>query len=276
MQELLEKYKNYLIARNLSLNYFNAIRPFLLYLEKLNKKPEELTQEIITNFFIENSHYGISSRNQVIKAGRSFYRFLGILNNEWSNIKLLKTERRIPNYLSEKEIGKAISHLGTYHSKVISPLKSEALLYFMFYTGCRKGELLNLKRTDFDLTNCKVVFWGEKTKTERRGYYSKEISKLLNEYFNSEKEEINAFNLKLYDINYTFRLLKKIFPNKKISPHIARHSGARYMIEKGIPINIVQKLMGHSSLQTTMIYIDPDEEQIERIYKNKMNKKDNK
>ena len=90
--------------------------------------------------------------------------------------------------------------------------------------------------------------------------------KELVDYFNSEPEDNNAFNVTLAEINY---LLKKIgkYLNKNISPHSLRHAGAKYMVTKNISPITMQRIMGHNSLATTLIYCAIDDKQAQEIYK---------
>ena len=266
MEEMLNKYKEFLIARGLSLNYYNIIKIFLSYLEIKKIEPENITQEIITDFFNSNS-YSISSKNQFIKAGRNFYIFLESNNKEWNKFKLMKTERKIPDYLTEEEIEKAISFIITYHSKRMTPIKIRALIHFLFYSGVRKAEILNLKRDNFNFDDNVAKVYG-KGKKERIICFPKKVAKEIQDYFASEPEiKDNAFNISLGILNYLPKLISKHL-NKKVYPHLFRHSFARNLIyNKGVDINTVSKLLGHSSLTTTMIYINPDEKTIRNNYK---------
>ena len=259
----LNAYLEFLTARGLSKNYYNAMKIFLEYLQD-----RPLSQEEITKFFLENE-YGEESRNLFIKAGRNYSIFLGQTETEWHKIKLLKCKRKIPDYLSEKELGQAIAYLITYHGRMITSAKADCLLSFLFYSGARKNEMLELKRSDFDLEECVAKVYG-KGKKERLIYFPKKVSDKLIAYFESEKEVKGAFNLSLYDVNYLIKALKKHFTDKNITVHLFRHSGAREMLRKGIPIAVVSKILGHASLATTMIYADENEEGRRNIYKEKM------
>jgi site-specific recombinase XerD len=266
MEDILNKYKEFLIARSLSLNYHNIMRIFLFYLKDKKIEPENITQKTITDFFNSNSSYSISTKNQFIKAGRNFYSFIGIENNEWTKIKLMKTERKIPDYLTEEEIERAISFIITYHSKRMTPIKIRALLHFLFYSGVRKNEILILKRNDFNFEDNTAKVYG-KGKKQRIICFPKNISKEIQDYFSSEPEINNCFNVSLGILNYLPKLISKHL-NKKVYPHLFRHSFARNLIyNKGVDINTVSKLLGHSSISTTLIYINPDEKAIKDNYK---------
>jgi len=261
----LEKYKDYLIARGQSINYYTTIRVLLKYCEANNIDDAKITQEQITNLFLSDANYSNSSKNQFIKAGRHYARFLGQETSVWHQMKLLAVERRIPNYLTEQDLEGAKNSLITYHSDLMQIPKIRALLDFLFYSGARKSELLNLKRKDIDIKERIAKVYGKGQK-ERIIYFPESVAKTLKIYFACEEEGINAFNITVHQLTYMMRLMTKA-TGRKIYTHLWRHSGARYMIRKGIPIGVVSKILGHSSLNTTIIYTDPDQKMIADMYK---------
>jgi len=269
MDKLLD-YKQYLMIQKKSLVYYNYMNVLCAYLQKHNLTFEQITKETLNNFFTENT-YKENSINNFIKSGRDYGKFLEISEeqNEFYKIKLLKTERKIPKYLTEEDIAEAKKYLITYESNRLTSTKVVALLDFLFYSGVRKNELLSLKREDFDFKNNTAKVYG-KGKKERLIYFPDKTKKEVEVYFNTEVESINAFNITLGQMNYLVKTIGK-YINKKVYTHLFRHSGAREMIRSGIPISVVSKILGHSSLATTMIYVDADEEMIKKIYKDKMN-----
>jgi len=266
IQEQLDKYKEYLIARSLSINYRNVIRIWLNYLQ--TKGLETFTQETITQFFTENN-YKINSKNHFIRAGRNYYgEYLQIPKeqNEWHKVKLIKAERNIPNYIREDELDKAISQMITHKSVLINGTKLNALLHFCYYGGCRKQEILDLKRVDFDLENNSAKVNGKGSK-QRIICFTSKVSKELLDYFASEKEVTNAFNITENQLKYLPKVMAK-YLGRNCYLHLLRHSFARNLLfNKGVDMNTVSKLLGHSSIQTTMIYINPDEKTISENYK---------
>src|SRR3989304_9709506 len=111
-KDVLNKYEAHLQARKQSKVYYNYIKLFLQYCQKQNIDYINISQEIITNFF-NSTEYAINSRNNFIKAGRSFYLFLGQIDSEWLKIALMKPEKRLPSYLTEADLKKAIKCLAT-------------------------------------------------------------------------------------------------------------------------------------------------------------------
>ena len=271
MNDLLQKYKEFLEARQASKNYYNIMRIWLGFLEAKGIKYNEFTQQNITDFFVEHSKYKETSRNQFIKSGRNFYTaFLQIPKeqNQWYKIKLIKVEYKIPDYLSEKEIEQGIAYLITYHSRTMQPCKIRALFHFMFYSAPRKQEVLNLKRTDFNIEEGWVKLYG-KGKKERYSYYPNRVAKEIKEYFDSEVETKNAFNISLMEINYYPKLMGK-YLGKNVYCHLIRHSSCREMLRKGIPIAVASKILGHTRVTTTIRYADENEEGRRNIYKDKI------
>jgi integrase/recombinase XerD len=267
MTEILNKYSEYLKARNQSMVYYNYIKLFLNYCKEKNLNYSEINQKIITDFF-NNNKYSANSKNNFIKAGRSFYSFLDIAreNNEWNKIRLLEIDRKDPEYITYEELLAGIKAYSTYSNRGMDTLKCNAILKFLFFTGIRKGELFTLKREKINMVNCSVSIWGQKDKTDRTVYFPDTIIKDLSDYFGSEEEDINAFNITIPEMNYLAKKIGK-YINKKLSPHIFRHSSAIYMTRKNISPLVIQRILGHASLNTTLIYARPDDKLAQDVYK---------
>ena len=264
----LKNYQTYLLNIKKSLVYYNYLRVLFKYLEEKNIMFLDLTKEQLAQFFTDKE-YQPNSINNVLKAGKDFCKFQKQENNPFIEIPLVIPETRIRTYISYDELQKAIRYYATYYTRGTSSQKTSIILKFLFYTGIRKGELLSLKRENIDITNNCAVIWGQKTKQERIVYFPSKITKELIIYFNSEKEQLNAFNITNAEL---ISIIKKIghYLNKKISPHSLRHSGAKYMIEKmGNPM-VVQKILGHKSLQSTLIYANPDDKIASDTYRKKI------
>ena len=265
MKNNLKKYKDYLIGIKQSLVYYDILNPFISYIEEKKINFSQISKDQLAKYFTEKK-YKPQSINALIKACRNFCKYLNIKEHSCFEIKLLETERKLPNYITYEELLKGIKYYATYNVRGISTLKCNAVLKFMFFTGIRKSELLSLKRENIDLTNCSVKIWGQKDKTERLVYFPDTIIKELVDYFNSEEEKNNAFSITHTELYYLTKKISKHI-NKKISPHTLRHSSATYMMKKNVSPMIIQKILGHNSIQTTMIYANPDDKMIQEIYR---------
>jgi integrase/recombinase XerD len=273
MKEILEKYKSFLIARKMSLNYRNVIRIWFSFLDEQKLDYQNLTQETITNFFNSHPEYEKRTLTQYIKAGRHFYtQFLEIPKeqNEWYKIKYFKGHKNTPKFLTIEELGELISKFCTYENRLMPPAKARVFIKFVYMTGLRKEELLKLKRTDINLevNPCEIKIIGKGDK-ERFVYFSEKYSPKLKQelmdYFASEPENKNCFNITISKINYFFQKMNKYLVDRKISPHLFRHSFGKYLMDRGVPLTYISAMYGHSSINTTMIYLNPTNEQIKKF-----------
>jgi integrase/recombinase XerD len=263
MKTNLNDYKTYLTNIHRSLVYYNYLNVLFVYLKKNNLDFETLTKEQLANYFKD---YAPNSINNILKSCRDYAKFLQLEKHSSTEIKLLEVEQRERQYLTYEELLKGIKYYATYSNRGMSSQKCSVILKFCFYTSIRKGELLTLTRDKIDLINSCALIWGQKDKTERTVYFPNNFIKELTDYFNSEPENKNAFNITLMELNY---LMKKIgkYLNKKLSPHSLRHAGGKYMVTKNISPVAMQRIMGHNSLNTTLIYCKIDDKQAQEIYK---------
>lgn len=268
MNERLNDYKTYLINLHKSLIYYNYLMPLVEYLQEKNLTFETLTKEELAQYFTDKK-YKSGSINCLLKAGKDFCKFIEQENSPFKEIKLLKTETKTPDYLTLEDIERAIKMIAT-EKKRLNVNKSEIVLLMMFYLGLRKSELLLAKREDFDLVNCMVKIHHKKTKEESILPIPNKLMKKLVNYFNSEPEEINAFNITLAEVNYLFRNVLSHYLGRKIHPHLTRSGCATYLAEKGIQTNVIQKILNHKSILTTMRYTEPKQKDIERLYREKI------
>ena len=129
-------------------------------------------------------------------------------------------------------------------------------------TGMRVGELVNLNRSDvnFELRECIVFGKGGK---ERKVYFDAKAKLHLQEYLNGRVDDDPALfvtldkpfeRLKISGVEIRVRSLGKSVGLTKIHPHKFRRSMATRAIDKGMPIEQVQKILGHSQIDTTMQY----------------------
>jgi integrase/recombinase XerD len=278
MNEILLKYKEYLLARNRSLTYFNYIRIFLSYLEKKSIDINNITQQVITDFLNDGQKqaigkaYSANAKNGFIKAGKDFYiNFLQNKESEWTKIKCVRPEKRLRKFFRIEDLEKGIKYLASNDTGLIDARKMDAILSFLFHTGLSKAEFLNLKRSDIDLLSdpCSVRVFRTKTNKERMVYFSEKYSPRLKQklqiYFDIEKEEKNAFNISQEQLEY---LVKKFgdYIGMKVTPHMLRHSYATYLLRKTGNLKLVQQILGHSNIATTAIYTELDEQEKQNYF----------
>ena len=146
----------------------------------------------------------------------------------------------------------------------------------LYATGVRVSELVNIKVQDITGCEIKVLGKGNKERIVRFGDYAQEALEryLKDGYYklnvkNSDYLFLNADGNQLTDrgIRYILdRIIKRTSIDKKISPHMLRHTFATHMLNEGCDILSVQELLGHESLSATSIYTHITNDRLKDVY----------
>lgn len=137
-----------------------------------------------------------------------------------------------------------------------------AIIDLLYSTGIRVGELVNLNIEDIDLEGRECVVYGKGDK-ERRVYFDAKAKVHLKEYIETRSDNNEALfvtldaphdRLKISGVEIRLRKLGRELNLERIHPHKFRRSMATRAIDKGMPIEQVQKILGHSQIDTTMQY----------------------
>lgn len=137
-----------------------------------------------------------------------------------------------------------------------------AIIDLLYSTGIRVGELVNLDRKDIDFEERQCVVYGKGNK-ERQVYFDARTKLHLLNYLESRTDNNNALfvtldnpheRLKISGVEIRLRELGRKLEIERVHPHKFRRSMATKAIDKGMPIEQVQKLLGHQQIDTTMRY----------------------
>jgi len=219
----------------------------------------------------ENRNLGQSSISKIIATVKSFFNYLEeediTIKNPTRKIRVPKKICRIPSVMSKYEVDLII------RSVDFAPLRcrknnvrDKLVLSLLYYTGIRKSELLNLNWTDINLSRSTVIIRRGKGGKDRLIPLHKEVTGLLDRYL-EERLPLKTDALIIGEqgrrmCNCSFvNLLKMYFAisglkRKGYTAHSFRHSFATHLVEAGVDLFKVQKLLGHASLDTTKIYIN--------------------
>ena len=264
---LIDSYRDFLIyEKGLSENTINA------YISDINKVSNNDVYFNIDNFITtkylknaENKKYSGSTKKRIQSSVNQFIKFL-IEENFISNIEIInisiRSEQKLPNILSPYEIEQLIDF---YDHNLFISSRNKTIIDFMYSTGCRVSELINVEESDIDIDDAFVRLEGKGSKQRIVPLGSKLLVNLekyleLRNQFKNIKNN-NLFISKSYkklDRTAVFRIIKstgvKVGINTSIYPHILRHSAATHMLEGGCDLRTVQEFLGHSSVSTTQIY----------------------
>lgn len=177
-----------------------------------------------------------------------------ILKSPMKRIHKIKTKVVVKNVISDEGIEKLRDNC---ESK-----RDLAIIDLLYSTGIRVGELVNLNIDDIDLDGRECVVYGKGDK-ERKVYFDAKAKVHIEEYINSRNDTNDALfvtldapydRLKISGVEIRLRKLGRKLQLERIHPHKFRRSMATRAIDKGMPIEQVQKILGHSQIDTTMQY----------------------
>lgn len=177
-----------------------------------------------------------------------------ILKSPMRRIHKIKTKVEVKETISDENIEKMRDSC--------TELRDIAIIDLLYSTGMRVGELVNLNIQDINLEQRECVVYGKGDK-ERRVYFDAKAKIHLREYINSRTDEREALfvslsaphnRLRISGVEMRLRALGRKLNLPRIHPHKFRRTMATRAIDKGMPIEQVQKILGHSQIDTTLRY----------------------
>ena len=273
----LEYQKNY--SKHTIESYNQDIIEYLEYLEEHNIKLLKINYDQIREYlkYLSNKKDINSTISRKISAMRGFYKYLQnnnkIENNPFSLINLPKKEKKLPRFFFYNELEELFNT-----PKLHTPLgqRDRLILEMLYATGVRVSELVNIKISDISKDNTiKILGKGNKERIVRFGEYCSEI---LNMYLNDGHYKLNSSSPYLFlnnnggpltdrGVRYLLdKIISKTTIEKKISPHMIRHSFATHLLNEGCDILTVQELLGHESLTATSIYTHITNDRLKDVY----------
>ena len=221
----------------------------------------KVTTEEIRRYLVEYQQINNCSKVTIDNVRRnisSFFSWLEeedyILKSPMKRIHKIKTKQQVKETISDEAIEQLRDNCNC--------LRDLAIIDLLYSTGIRVGEIVNLNISDiyFEARECVVFGKGDK---ERRVYFDAKSKIHLQEYLSKRKDNNPALfvtldapyeRLKISGVEIRMRRLGRRLNMDKIHPHKFRRTMATRAIDKGMPIEQVQKLLGHSQIDTTMKY----------------------
>jgi tyrosine recombinase XerC len=284
----LKNEKNY--SNHTIVSYKNDLMQLLKYLkdDKILKVPsvQYIDRSIMRKYivYLKKDNYSVRSIARKVSTIRSFFNFLlreGIIKiNPTINLITPKINKKLPYFLYSQEVNKLIE---TPPLNTLLGIRDRAILELLYGTGIRVGELVNLNVHDIDLYEKTIRIFGKGSK-ERILPLGNPSIKAIEKYLASRnlfrknisinKNDLDALLLNRFGGRLSARNIRRIIIkymkmaglNKKISPHVLRHSFATHLLGGGADLRSVQELLGHESLSTTQIYTHITKERLKVIY----------
>ena len=234
-------------------------RELNLFRKKVDKVVSEITAADIRVYLGELAGLKKSTIGKKLDVLRSFFGFLTaeeyIQRDPTKKVKTPKPDQRIPKALN-------IEELEMLREGCRTP-RQRALLEVMYATGCRLSEVKELNRNDVNTQNMSSKVFG-KGRKERTVYLSFRALYHLKKYLNTRTDNEEAlFVTKIKPFrrmeNKTIQdeikaIAKNVGLEKKVHPHVLRHTFATLMLNNGADLSAIQALLGHSNPATTQIY----------------------
>lgn len=221
----------------------------------------KITTEEIRKYLVEYQKINNCSKVTVDNIRRnisSFFSWLEeedyILKSPMKRIHKIKTKQQVKETISDEAIEKLRDNCKCS--------RDLAIIDLLYSTGIRVGELVNLNISDIDFEARECVVFGKGDK-ERRVYFDAKAKIHLQQYLKQRRDNNPALfvtldapydRLKISGVEVRMRTLGKRLNMLKIHPHKFRRTMATRAIDKGMPIEQVQKILGHSQIDTTMQY----------------------
>lgn len=242
-----------------------TIREWMASLHSLNKKKTSIARKLASL--------------------RTFFQFLvreGVLeNNPAKLVATPRVERKLPNHLSMED---AVRFIETPDLETDLGKRDRAILEFLYATGVRVGELVNLNLKDIDFREKLVRITGKRKKQRILPFGEPSLQALMY-YLNEARADFlnncppatrddQAVFLNYQGTRITTRSVGRMIDKyikicadiHDISPHSLRHSFATHLLDSGADLRDIQELLGHARLSTTQIYTHVSMEKLIEVY----------
>lgn len=277
--------RNY--SPNTILAYQQDIEKYYQYLLSINRLDNNVTKDDIREFMRMEFEHGLSKRTMKrrLSSLKHYYRFLierkYVTNDPFLRIRSPKFHAALPKVLFDEQV----QLLFKYNRERTDEFRDrdQAILELMFATGLRASEVVNLTLQQLSFTERSIHVIGKGNK-ERIVAFTKEAAKTLRIYLEGSRRRLlerrtNPVPTNIVFLNHlgnplTIQGLRYILlaieqktgDYLDLHPHMLRHSFATYLLERGADLRVIQKLLGHESLNTTQVYTHVSEDKIREEY----------
>lgn len=231
------------------------------FLKVVQKRIRKVTAEEIRQYLVEYqsvNNCGKTTIDNIRRNISSFFSWLEeedyILKSPMRKIHKIRAPKIIKTIISDEEIEKL--------RDACTEMRDLAVVDLLYSTGIRVGELVRLNRKDIDFSERECIVFGKGDK-ERKVYFDARTKIHLQRYLASRSDSNEALivgvnapfaRLNIRGVEIRLRELGRKADVERIHPHKFRRTMATRAIDKGMPIEQVQKILGHSQIDTTMQY----------------------
>ena len=260
-----EYLKMFLAAKTIEGCSKRTIQYYRVTIEKMltvmNQPIRKISTDDMRSYLSQYQEWNGCSKVTVDNVRRNISSFFSWLEEE--NYILKSPMRRIHKIKTNQQVKEIITDEDIERLRDSCSCKRDlAMIDLLYSTGIRVGELVNLNISDVDFEARECVVFGKGGK-ERKVYFDAKSKLHLQAYLSSRVDDNEALfvtldaphdRLKISGVEIRMRSLGRINNMTRIHPHKFRRTMATRAIDKGMPIEQVQKILGHSQIDTTMQY----------------------
>lgn len=234
--------------------YSAYMKDFVQYFK--NKDLTDISVDDINNYLLNliiKNKISASQQNQRINAIKFYYEKVLGLEKQCYNIERPRKAKILPKVISEDEVIRIL--------RAAENIKHKSILATIYSGGLRRSEVINLRKQDLFFEKYIMFIRGGKGKKDRTTLLSETLTVVLNAYLLEYKPNYWLFESPgrgKYSATSVARILynacQKAGIEKKVTPHMLRHSFATHLLEQGVDLRYIQTLLGHDSSITTEIY----------------------
>lgn len=255
-----------------TLNYYETTINNMI--ENINKKVNCIETEDLRNYLSEYQSKNNCSKVTIDNVRRILSSFFAWLEDEDYIVK--SPVRRIHKVKATQTVKETYTDEELEEMRdACTEIRDLAMIDFLSSTGVRVGELVNLDRVDVNMQERSCVVLGKGGK-EREVYFDARTKIHLQNYLNTRTDNNSALfvsllkpydRLKISGVEIRLRELGKKTNIKKVHPHKFRRTMATKAIDKGMPIEQVQVLLGHRKIDTTLQYAMVNQNNVRNSHK---------
>jgi integrase/recombinase XerD len=244
-------------------HYTRSVR---MLVDFYGKTPDSISEQELQDYFLhrKNVDKWAPATMRICYSGIKFF-FINVLKRHWHTLELIRAEReqRLPTVLSRNEVWTIINTVNTPQNK--------SYLTTVYTCGLRLHEALFLQVSDIDAQRMRIHVHRGKGAKDRYVPLPQSTLDTLRNYWKRHRNPLWIFPrlgrsgqegpkatrpmAKASVQGALRRVLKQLSMKKRISIHTLRHSYATHLLEAGVNIRRIQQYLGHSSLNSTMIYL---------------------
>jgi integrase/recombinase XerD len=178
------------------------------------------------------------------------------MTNPLNKVERIKVRNKVRDHVTLEEYKQIIRYLEEQKD-----YRGLALFSLFYSSGIRVGEMYRLNRDDLDLENKELIVKG-KGDDEKVAIFSEEAKRYIIQYLSTRNDDLNALFVSRENNRWSISGIQQYIKRtaiiagskKNIHPHLLRHGCAMLLLDNELPLDEIQKVLGHKNISTTQIY----------------------